>query len=145
MPNFFIVTPVLLTEQQQNFPEKVSQLLRKPERRTDGIQAVARSCAHSLNLEGCQLEQAEKYRNMPAAGLNQARLFLFTCNLHKNGCILPYFRMKIDRSLPAIVKQIISPRAKLIHKMFQMGTITYSFTLIALHFIHIHMHKIRKV
>ena len=40
--------------------------------------------------------------------------------------------MKIDRSLPAIVKQIIRPRAKLIHKMFQMGTITYSFTLIDL-------------
>ena len=57
--------------------------------------------------------------------------FLFTCNLHKNGCILQYFRMKIDRSLLAIVKQIISPQATLIHKMFQMGTITYSFPLIS--------------
>ena len=44
--------------------------------------------------------------------------------------------MKIDRSLLAIVKQIISPKAKLIHKMFQMGTITYSFTLIVQTSIH---------
>ena len=83
------------------------------------------------NIEICRL------------GLNQARLFLFTCNLHKNGCILPYFRMKIDRSLPAIVKQIISPRAKLIHKMFQMGTITYSFTLIDPHSIHLKFVKVQ--
>ena len=35
----------------------------------------------------------------------------------------------IDLSLPAIVKQIIFPPAKLIHKMFEMRTITKSFSI----------------
>ena len=92
-----------------------------------GGAAAASQC---LQLESCQLDQPlgniEVFPHLSSAKPG----FLFTCNLHKNGCILQYFRMKIDRSLLAIVKQIISPQATLIHKMFQMGTITYSFPLI---------------
>ena len=55
-------------------------------------------------------------------------MFLFTwCS--KMYALLLHFKIMIDLSLPAIVKQIILPRAKLIHKMFEMRTITKSFSI----------------